>query len=236
MDKDLRKNFIDCESDINAIINTDQFPVILKVKMALETKVTEKQEPAKKYYKPDAENWERYNEDFKRKIEEIEEEINFEAVTKAIKETAEKNLKEVDKEKKQNYISESTWGKIQTKSQMVEDKKPREEINKLNKEIKREATKDRQKTVLEKFNEHPKDKYKKELWKAVKGLKSKYVPRYIQMRNKEGKHVALKDRAEAIADNLEKERWHNEEVNEGPSRAKHIEHATINTEEFTIEE
>lgn len=127
-------------------------------------------------------------------------------------------------------------GKILKRNQMIEEKKPREEIKLLNKELKRGATKDRNKTLLEKLNENPEDKNKKELWKAVKGLKSKYVPRYIQMRNKEGKHGALEDRAEAIADYLEKEHWHNEEVEEGPSRAKIIDNANIDTDIFTIEE
>lgn len=75
-----------------------------------------------------------------------------------------------------------------------------------------------------------------ELWKAVKGLKRKYVPRYIQMRNKEGKHVAPEDKAEAIADYLEKEHLHNEEMEEGPSRAKISENANIVTDNFTLGE
>lgn len=114
MDKDLKKNLIDCESDILAKINTDHFPVILKVKMALETKPTDKEEATNKYYKPNAEDREKHNEDFKERTEETGEELNFEEITKAIKKAAEENLKEVDMEKKTDYISENTWDNSQT--------------------------------------------------------------------------------------------------------------------------
>ena len=53
------------------------------------------------------------------------------------------------------------------------------------------------------------DKHKKTLWKAVKTLKGKYTPKYIQMRNRKGTLVTLKQRAEAIADYLENNHWAN---------------------------
>lgn len=57
---------------------------------------------------------------------------------------------------------------------------------------------------MKKFNENPEDKNKNNLWKAVKGLKTKLTPSYIKMENKEGQYVPLDKRAEAIADYLEK--------------------------------
>ena len=62
---------------------------------------------------------------------------------------------------------------------------------------------------LEEFNENPADKNKKDLWKAVKKLRAKFTPRYIQMKNKERRLVPLNKRAEGIADYLEKEHWSN---------------------------
>ena len=59
--------------------------------------------------------------------------------------------------------------------------------------------------------------YIKNIWKAVKNLKGKFTPKYIQMRNRGGTLVPLKKRAEAIADYLEKCQYTNE-VGEGKSR------------------
>lgn len=109
MDNDLRKNLLDCESNIPAKINTNHFPVILKVKMALET--NEKEEATKKYHKPDAEKWEKYNTELNNRMREIEDKNNFEEILKAIKQAAENNLKEVDKERKKDYMTENTWEK-----------------------------------------------------------------------------------------------------------------------------
>ena len=48
------------------------------------------------------------------------------------------------------------------------------------------------------------------MWKAVKILKSKFSPKFIQMRNTNGMLVPLKKTAEAITDHLEQKRWSNE--------------------------
>lgn len=79
------KNLLDCESDIMAKINTDHFPVIIKIKMALKTKITEKEEATKKYYKPNAEDWEKHNVEFGNRIKEMGETMNLEEIVKAIK-------------------------------------------------------------------------------------------------------------------------------------------------------
>ena len=59
--------------------------------------------------------------------------------------------------------------------------------------------------------------HKKHFWKAVKNLKGKFTPKYIQMRNRGGTLVPLKKRAEAIVDYLEKCQWTNN-VEEGKIR------------------
>ena len=62
---------------------------------------------------------------------------------------------------------------------------------------------------VEQFRENKEDKHKKQLWKAIKAMKSKFTPRYIQMKNRKGTLVPLKKRAEAIADYLENSHWSN---------------------------
>ena len=76
-------------------------------------------------------------------------------------------------------------------------------------EIRKAVKQDRRTHVVEKFRENPEDKHKKHLWKAIKEMKSKFTPRYIQMKNRKGTLVPLKQRAEAIADYLENSHWSN---------------------------
>ena len=63
--------------------------------------------------------------------------------------------------------------------------------------------------MIEQFNENPQDPSKKGLWKACKGLKKKFVPNYIKIKNMDGRHVPLAKRAETIATYLEEQHWSN---------------------------
>ena len=110
---------------------------------------------------------------------------------------------------RKDYISSDTWDKIKERNEEQEKGDPEKKVIALNKEIKKMAFNNRKNQKLEEFNENPEDKNKKHLWKAVKNLKGKFTPKYIQMRNKEGRLVPLNKRAEAIADYLEKEHWYN---------------------------
>ena len=87
---------------------------------------------------------------------------------------------------------------------------------KLQAEIKKAIRKDKHTHVVEQFRENPEDKHKKHLWKAIKAMKSKFTPRYIQMKNRKGTLVPLKKRAEAIADYLENSHWSNPTENGEP--------------------
>ena len=42
---------------------------------------------------------------------------------------------------------------------------------------------------MEQFNEKPVDHSKKGLWKAVRGLKKKFTPQYVRMKNMDNQHV-----------------------------------------------
>ena len=64
--------------------------------------------------------------------------------------------------------------------------------------------------MIEQFNENPKDPHKKGLWRVVKGLKRKFTPQYVQMKNSQGNHVPVTERAQAIAEYLETKHWYND--------------------------
>ena len=106
-------------------------------------------------------------------------------------------------------IKHETWEKIQEKNEKTRIGATKKDIADLNREIARMARRDKQSCLIEEFNENPNDINKRGLWKAVKGLKKKFVPNYVKMKNLDGKHVPLNQRAETIADYLEKIHWTN---------------------------
>ena len=56
----------------------------------------------------------------------------------------------------------------------------------MNRHIAKSAHDDRKNQLIEQFNENPEDKNKKGLWKAVKDLKRKFTPQFVQMKNQNG--------------------------------------------------
>ena len=72
---------------------------------------------------------------------------------------------------------------IEQRNQRRRDGADSLEIKQLNRHIAKCARNDRQNELIEQFNENPEDKNKKGLWKAVKDLKRKFTPQYVQMKN-----------------------------------------------------
>ena len=124
---------------------------------------------------------------------------------------AENKLDVVPTGKKKTYISRNTWAKIEQRNQLRRHGAPSQEVRRLNKEIYKEAWQDRQKHLIVQFNENPNDPdpHKKGLWRAVKGLKSKFTPPICTDKNERGKHVPITERAQAIADYLASKHWNN---------------------------
>ena len=98
------------------------------------------------------------------------------------------------------------------------------------------ARKDRRNRLIEQFNENPQDPHKKGLWKAVKGLKRKFTPQYVQMKNEHGKHVPIIERAQTIANYLESAHWKND-LNAGvPDAAPILLNNEADENVFTLED
>ena len=67
------------------------------------------------------------------------------------------------------------------------------------------ALKDRLSNLMKTLRTHTKG-----LWKAIKGLKRKFTPQYVQMKNEHGKHVPIIEMAQTIANYLESTHWKND--------------------------
>lgn len=203
---------MDIENDIDCPLS-DHFPLISLIKVTLAQ--TEKLETpkVKRYNKPKPLEWENYNEQVKELYNNSKELNDF---IEAIQKGAEETLTEVDQEIKKPYIAQATWDEIQERNDVLKNKGRKEDIKKLNKEIKKMAHKDRKEHLLDQFNENPNDKNKKQLWQSVKNLKGKFTHKFVKMKNKEGQLVSIENRAEAIADYLEQCHWTNSEPEEEP--------------------
>ena len=215
-----KRTVLDCETRVDLPRDSDHIPLVAEVKTNMRTQRKPHNETsAVKYYKPDSEKFVWYNEAVTELVRTAHTErleagnnsrpISLQEWTTILANCAESNLEKINPEIRKDYISRSTWSKIERRNALQKEGDPNKEVTKLNKEIKKDAFQDRKQKKLEEFNENPNDKNKKDLWRAVKNLRSKYTPKYIQMRNREGKLVPLNKRAETIAEYLEKEHWNN---------------------------
>ena len=160
-----------------------------------------------RFQKPCWDRWIKFNSDFRCLIADNPKCLQSFAVS--ILRAAETNLDEVPREQKRQYLSKTTWKKLQERNKLREEGASSERVRALNKEISQMARKDRKNHLIERFNENPLDPNKKGLWKAVKSLKQKFMPQFVKMRNADGRHVPVTQRAKAIADYLENTHWNN---------------------------
>ena len=129
-----------------------------------------------------------------------------------------------------------TWSKIEGRNQLRRSGTSAREVRQLNKEIYKRARVDRQNNLIEQFNQNPNDPHKKGLWRAVKGLKRKFTPQYVQMKNAQGNHVPVAERAQAIAEYLETKHWYNDLDTGMPDNTPILENNGADANLFSIEE
>ena len=130
----------------------------------------------------------------------------------------------------------TTWSKIEGRNQLRRSGASAREVRQLNKEIYKRARIDRQNHLIEQFNENPNDPHKKGLWRAVKGLKRKFTPQYVQMKNAQGNHVPVAERAQAIAEYLETKHWYNDLDTGMPDNTPILENNGADANLFSSEE
>ena len=189
---------------------------------------------SKKNSKPSQEQWCLFNDDCSRLF--AEQPLCLQKFVAGILRAAETNLALVPVGKKKSYISNSTWSKLEGRNQLRRSGASAREVRQLNKEIYKRARVDWQNNLIEQFNENPSDLHKKGLWRAVKGLKRKFTPQYVQMKNAQGNHVPVAERAQAIAEYLETKHWYNDLDTGMPDNTPILENNGADANLFSIEE
>jgi len=165
-------------------------------------------EPLHKYSKPSTDQWVRYNQECHKFLSS--DQVCFQTLVQGILQAAAGALEKVPPGKKKTYITKNTWDKIEKRNQCRRNGAPTNQIRSLNKEIAKSARLDRRNHLIEQFNENPNDPNKTGLWRAVRQLKIKFIPQYVQMKNGAGERVPLTSRAETIAEYLETNHWMND--------------------------
>ena len=205
--KDGKRAVLDVQSRIDVGFDSDHFLLECRLVVTTICRKEDNSFKAKRYSKPDPMKWNAYNDKIRSLLEG--KQCDLDIFTKALLEGAEAALDGEPKQKKKKFIKPQTWEKIKERNEQTRTGATKKDISDLNKEIARMARRDKQSCLIEEFNENPADVNKKGLWKAVKGLKKKFVPHYVKMKNSDGKHVPLGQRAETIADYLENIHWTN---------------------------
>lgn len=186
------------------------------------------------FHKPNRQQWEKFNEHVAGLMGQNSCTLN--CFQKAVLDSAKRHLETIPHEKRKPYISRSTWAKIEERNRCKHAGATTMEMRRMNREINQMAKKDKQNHLIEQFNDNPQDRNKKNLWKAVKGLRTKFTPQYVQMKNERGVHVPLNQRAETIAQYLENTHWNNDRNMGTPSDEYIVRQNNADESLFRIEE
>ena len=212
MNKGGKRAVLDIQSRKDIHFDSDHFILECRFAIRIICKKIDESFQTKRYLKPDTATWNTYNDKIRSLFEGSR--YNLDMFTKAVLEATNQSLNREPKQKRKKFIRPQTCEKIKERNQKARDGATKKDISDLNKEIARMARRDKQSCLIKQFNENPNDANKKGLWKAVKGLKKKYVPNYVKIKNSDGKHVPLNQRAETISNYLEKIHWSNPDENE----------------------
>jgi exonuclease III len=223
----------DVQSRQDIVFESDH--LVLECKAEILTQAnTKKKNSVPKFHKPNRQQWEKFNEHVAGLMGQNSCTLN--CFQKAVLDSAKRHLETIPHEKRKPYISRSTWAKIEERNRCKHAGATTMEMRRMNREINQMAKKDKQNHLIEQFNDNPQDRNKKNLWKAVKGLRTKFTPQYVQMKNERGVHVPLNQRAETIAQYLENTHWNNDRNMGTPSDEYIVRQNNADESLFRIEE
>jgi hypothetical protein len=149
-----KRTILDCETRVDLSRDSDHIPLVAEVKTNMKTQRKPHNETtAPKYYKPDSEKFGWYNEAVSAMVREARtieldagensRPISLQEWTTILAACAENNLEKINPEIRKDYISRSTWNKIERRNALQKKGDPNKEVAKLNKEIKKDAFQDR---------------------------------------------------------------------------------------------
>ena len=190
-----KNSVINMESDTNANIDSDHYPVVGTFKTKLKGISTLGKQRSR----------------FEKCTEEEQEKMNkalAESNTINIKEWLNTGTDNLPKEKPRDRFRKSKLS-IETLRLIGERGKARKERNmeefaKLSKAYKKSRQEDRKKLVIESIS---RDLDLRSRWLGIKELKSKYNPTPYHNVTKDGEHIKLHDRAQKAAEYLSREQW-----------------------------
>lgn len=201
----------DVQSRSDIYLDTDHYMLELKIRMKMAARRPATMDKAPRFAKPSNDQWLDYNQSVSRLYQTLLQQHDGEhwkLFNSAVETAAAKCLTREIPHKKKDYLSPHTWNLIKSRQRSYQQGK-HEEVKTLDRQIKKHARSDRKRQVVNQFQLDPSDPHRKKLWKTVNHLRKDFKPSYISMRDKNGRSVPLKERAETIATYLEEHHWCN---------------------------
>ncbi len=176
------------------------------IHMKIAKKKEKENEQNLKYRKPNEQQEERFNICLAEKITNTnwkEQESIFKKWAEMILEAAEETLSKMPPNQKQPYISEESWNLLEQKWD-ANEKGNDDEVKRLDKIIRDKIRKEKQEYRLAQLEEIDEQGYK---WDGIKLMKKKFSPKYCKFKDKDGKHVPVKEYADRAAEYLRDVQW-----------------------------
>ena len=196
------KNTIkDIETDTEANIDSDHYPVIWKSKIQL-----------KKQYKPQTQQPPFLSptpEQATKLIQELKKELtagkpkDLEEWTEKLNHAAENTLDRKPPKEQKPWITEEI-NELFNERQTAKDNHNQDESKRITKIIKKELRKEKRKYIHTTID---KDLDIKERWLGIRRLRTPYKPTPYYRKDKQGKNITFAQQAEAAADYLATEQW-----------------------------
>lgn len=188
-----KNSVLDAESDIQADINSDHFPVKFQIGIKLKS-TNQRNKPRPKYRECTKEENKQRNIKLAKLISESNQltpDVNSIIKTKEIENILTKGLQDIPKlppKIKQEYLSEETLQILQRRKTAILEQNI-EEYERLSKEFKKGKKKDKTNNILKTLD---KDLDSRDQWMGIRYLKSEYKPQPYHRKDKQGRHISKK--------------------------------------------
>ena len=186
-----------CETDPDANITSDHFPMWATIRTKPKAEKTEHQARVK-YWPCSAEQHWWYNEAINQS--------GIQGWKKKITQAAVDNIPAVKQPEKKDDISLETDRLIKERGQAIMLQKEETQIADITKRIRTQRKRDKQAKVQEELS-HKLDT--RDWWATVRRIRKAFTPKTYALKNSKGKRIQKKDRAEECAKFLEEDIWGN---------------------------
>ena len=202
-----RNSILDVTARTDIAFNSDHVLVIAKIRIKLKQQNPSGRGRITRYHPPNDTQVEDYNlrirQHFYLQSDVATQSCNTGNLVTSMKQAAEIAFYRKHHSQTHSYISQHTWQMIEDRQRARENNQLEEE-KRLNREIAKNARKDKQQWKIQKLSNLTDSK---ECWKQIKYEKSDFTPNFYSIKDIRGNHVPTSEKANAIAEYLHSKQW-----------------------------